>query len=150
MATNLFVIIRVLVGCMFVVSGFEKLIGSYQNFLYVVQGYELFPPLLENAAAHVMPWAELFLGAFLLLGLWLKWALRVAAIVMGMFIFVVAQAILRGLSIIECGCFGDFISVPLHVVLIFDTIMLFVIDFLMRKEERTSVLSLDRYFENEG
>ena len=145
MATNLFVIVRVLVGCMFVVSGFEKLISPYQNFLYVVQGYELFPSFLENVAAHIMPWIEFLLGVFLLLGLWLKWVLRAVLVLMAMFIIVVAQALIRNLSLIECGCFGDFISVPLHVTLIFDIIMLFVINLLVRKEERTGVFSLDCY-----
>ena len=150
MAINVFVILRILIGVMFIVSGFEKLISPYQNFLYVVQGYELFPAFLENVAAYVMPWVGLFLGAFLLLSLWVKWALRAALVLTGMFIFIVAQAIIRGLPIIECGCFGDFISVPLYGVLIFDAGIFFVIDSLMRKEGRTSVFSLDRYLENEG
>lgn len=148
MAINVFVIARVLIGAIFVVSGFEKLIGPYQNFLYVVQGYELFPPLLENIAAHVVPWIEFFLGVFLLLGLWLKWVLRAVLVLIAVFVFVVAQALMRNLSLIECGCFGDFLTVPLYVILVFDAVMLFVVDFLMRKEERTIVFSLDRYFSN--
>lgn len=127
------------------VSGFEKLIGPYQNFLYVVQGYELFPSFFENIVAHVMPWAEFLLGVFLLFGLWLRWGLRVALILSAMFVVIVAQALIRNLAIIECGCFGDFISVPLHVIFMFDITMLFVISFLVWKEDRTSVFSLDIY-----
>jgi uncharacterized membrane protein YphA (DoxX/SURF4 family) len=146
MAINIFVILRVLIGVMYVVSGFEKLISPYQNFLYVIQGYELFPSLLENLAAHVVPWIELFLGVFLVLGLRLKQALWAVLTLTAMFIVIVAQALLRKLSLVECGCFGDFISLPLYVILILDMAVLFVVNLLMRKEDRTSVLSLDSYF----
>ncbi|MBN1870475.1 MAG: DoxX family membrane protein [Candidatus Omnitrophica bacterium] len=148
MVINLFVIVRVIIGGVFVFSGFEKLISPYQNFLYVVQGYEMFPSWLENMAAHIMPWCEFFLGVFLLLGLWLRWVLRAVFIITFMFVLIVAQAIIRNLPIAECGCFGGLISIPLPAILSFDTIMLFVVNSLMGKEERTRILSLDLYLSN--
>lgn len=149
MGFNIFVIIRILIGCIFVVSGFEKLISPHQNFLYVVQEYALFGSFLENIIAYVAPWIEFLLGIFLLLGLWLKWTLRGVLIMTAMFIVIVAQAIVRDLPIVECGCFGDFISFPLYGILIFDSVMLIMIDFLIAKEKRTIVFSLDRYFGDE-
>ncbi|HQP10846.1 MAG TPA: hypothetical protein PKV41_05625, partial [Candidatus Omnitrophota bacterium] len=62
------------------------------------------------------------------------------------FLFIVGQAIVRGLPITSCGCFGDFITVPLYVIFLFDSLMLFVINFLMRQPTRAGVFSLDRYF----
>lgn len=146
MAINFYIIARMLIGIMFIVSGFEKLISPYQNFLYVIEGYDLFPSFLEMMAAHAMPWVEFFLGIFLFLGLWLKWVLRAVLAVMLMFIVIVAQAIIRNLPIGECGCFGDFISLPLSVILLFDAAVFLVTGLLIEKEEKASLLSLDRYF----
>lgn len=146
MAINIFVVIRVLTGCLFVISGFEKLIGPYQNFLYVVQNYEFLPIVLEEIVARILPWGELFLGVFLVFGLWLKWALRSTLILFLMFVCIVGQALLRKLPIDECGCFGSLISLPLVAVLMFDSMMLLLTGLLMKKEERAGLFSLDRYF----
>lgn len=146
MATSILVIVRVVLGVFFIVSGFEKLIGPYQNFLYIVQSYEIFGTFLENIAARLVPWIELFFGIFLVVGLWVKWILRGLLILIALFIGIVAQALIRNLPIIECGCFGSLISLPLHGTLILDCILLFLTGLLLAKEVLTSAFSLDRYF----
>jgi len=108
------------IGGIFVVSGFEKFIGPYQNFLYVIQNYSFLPLPLAEIVARLLPLAEFLLGIFLVLGLWSKWALRAVATLLLIFMAVVIQALVRNLPIDECGCFGGLISVPLPVVLTFD------------------------------
>ena len=127
------------------VSGFEKLIGPYQNFLYVVQSYELFPTWLEDLTARFLPWAELFLGIFLFSGLWLKWVSRAVLVLFGMFIAVAGQAFIRGLPIDECGCFGQFISLPLSSVLVLDSTCFVFLVLLMKNTDKGSIWGLDRY-----
>ena len=146
MAIKMFAVIRILIGCLFVVSGFEKLVGHYQNFLYVVQSYEFLPTLMEGAVARGLPWIEFFLGIFLITGLWLKWTLRSTLILFLMFILIVGQALLRGLPIDECGCFGSLISLPLAGVMIFDSTMLLMTGLLIKQEKHSSFFSLDQYF----
>jgi len=146
MATKILVAIRILIGCLFVVSGFEKLIGPYQNFLYVVQSYEFCPTIFEDIVARVLPWIELILGVFLITGLWLKWTLRSVLILFAMFICIVGQALLRGLPIDECGCFGSLISLPLAGVLVFDSIMFFITGLLMTQDKLVSSFSLDQHY----
>jgi len=146
MAIKIFVVIRILIGFIFVVSGFEKLIGPYQNFMYVVQSYEFLPTVLEEVVARILPWGEFFLGVFLVFGLWLKWTLRSTLILIGMFILIVGQALLRKLPIDECGCFGGLISLPLYGVLIFDCTLLLLTSLLLKYKNRTNILSLDGYF----
>ena len=141
-----FVIGRILIGCLFIVSGFEKLIGPYQNFLYVVQSYEFLPTLLEEMVARTLPWIELFLGVFLVVGLWLKWALRSIGMVIFLFILIVGQALLRKLPIDECGCFGGLISLPLYAVLIFDSMLFLLTGVLLKREKCINIFSLDQYF----
>lgn len=145
MAANWLVIVRVLCGILFIVSGFEKLIVPYQNFLYVVQSYECLTIPLEEAVARVMPWIELFVGVFMVLGLWLKVTLRVQAAMITSFLVVVGQAMARGLPITECGCFGELISLPLYAIFCFDATLLGLTLLMIKKDDRTRVFSLDRY-----
>jgi hypothetical protein len=63
-----------------------------------------------------------------------------------MFILIVGQALLRKLPIDECGCFGGLISLPLSVVLMFDSVQLLLTGLLIKQEKHTGCFSLDRYF----
>ncbi len=137
---------RVVIGSIFVVSGFEKLIGPYQNFLYVIQSYSFLPPLLAEVAARFLPWVEFFLGIFLVLGLWLKWTLRAIMVLLLMFMGVVVQALVRNLPIDECGCFGELVSFPLQVVLAFDTTVFVLAWVLSLRTEDATRCGLDRHF----
>ena len=143
---NFFFFIRVLIGILFIVSGMEKLVGPYQNFLYVIQSYKILPDILEEPVARLFPWLELLFGIFVFLGLWLRIALIGVATLLTAFIIIVGQAIGRQLPITECGCFGELITIPLPVICLFDSTMLLLTSFMYRNIERTSCLSLDDYF----
>lgn len=134
------------IGGIFIVSGFEKLIGPYQNFLYVIQGYSFLPLPLAEIAARFLPWVEFLLGVLLFLGLWLKWTFRGVRTLLLMFIAVVAQALIRHLPVDECGCFGGLVSLPLPVVLIFDTTVFIVLWFLSLRMPEAERCSMDGYF----
>ena len=71
----IYLVLRVLFGVFFMLVGGSKLFVPYQNFLYVIQSYQIFPPLIEELSARIVPWIEFFLGLFLVLGLWLKYVL---------------------------------------------------------------------------
>ncbi len=142
--SNLYFLVRMALGCLFIFSGFEKLISPYQNFLFIIESYAILPSWGEEIVARGWPWIEFFLGVFLALGLWLRWTL---VAVMGMlfsFVVVVAQALARHLPIDECGCFGD-ISFPLPVVLVFDIALALIVGFLYLHYEKTVFFSLDEY-----
>ena len=144
---NIFFLIRLFIGTIFLVSGIEKLITPYQNFLYVIQNYELLPDQLALITAKVLPWFELFVGVFLVLGFWMKQACIGASGLFIIFIAVVSQALIRNLPIVECGCFGELISLPLYVVLMMDMCLLFLTIWLMRHINKAKKFSLDVYFE---
>lgn len=134
------------IGCLFVVSGSEKLIGPYQNFLYVIQNYSFLSLPVAEIVARLLPWVEFLLGIFLVLGFWLKWTLRALMTLLFMFMVVVTQALIRNLPIDECGCFGGLISVPLPVVLAFDTTVFVFILFLSSRMQEAERCSMDRCF----
>ena len=133
-------------GLLFVVSGSEKLIGPYQNFLYVVQGYDLFPSSIEEVVAKVVPWIEFIIGLFLFLGLWTKASLIVTSLLFASFIGIVSQAILRKLDLSDCGCFGELISIPLPILMVMDTVLLILTIWAIKNVSKTEALGLDRYF----
>ena len=143
---NPVVLIRTFIGLIFVLSGTEKLLGPYQNFLYVIQGYDIVPAPWDEWAARFFPWIELMLGVFMILGLWTIWALRGLLVSTAVFLFVVGQAVWRNLPIEKCGCFGELVSIPLSTILLMDSVMWIYIAYLIIQIERTKRCSLDEYF----
>lgn len=120
---NAWTALRVAVGLIFVVSGFEKLIGPYQNFAYVIEQYRAVDAQQAAVIAQVLPWFELIAGAFFALGLWTTASGCVILGMFGIFLGAVGQALARHLPMDECGCFGDLISIPLPVVFGMDLVL---------------------------
>ncbi len=132
----------------FIVVSAEKLLTPYENLLFVIQGYDIFPPFLEDVAAISAPWFEFFLGVFLALGLWIKPVLWAFVAFICAFILLLAQAIIRQLPLKDCGCYGELLSLPLHVSIMIDVGLLLCVVWLMKHLSQTSSLSLDRFFES--
>jgi uncharacterized membrane protein YphA (DoxX/SURF4 family) len=63
------------------------------------------PRALVPAVAAALPWMEMVLAAFLILGLFVRFAGWASAGLMMVFLAALAQAKARGLAI-DCGCFG--------------------------------------------
>ncbi len=85
-------------------AGFEKStdpVGTQQS----VEGYDIFSPTWAQWIAQVIGPLEIAGGVVLLLGIFLRQAGKVSAVVLLLFIVGIAQAWARGLSI-DCGCFG--------------------------------------------
>lgn len=146
MFSKLFILLRIALGSIFIISGFEKLAGPYQNFLFVIQSYDLLPPVFEELTARIFPWFELFIGLFLFLGLWLTKALLGSLLMSLTFMSVVSQAIIRKLPLDECGCFGELVSFPLHVVLMIDISMCLCALLMLKFLKASQQCSLDAYF----
>ena len=143
----MYLILRIVIGSIFIVSGLGKLLSSYQNFLYVVQAYQLLPSWGEVLVAQIFPMVELITGLFVLLGLWTSWSLRGASVLFGAFVVVVGQALIRGLPIESCGCFGEWIHLKLQTIIIIDSAGLLLTLLLLRNISQTRKFSLDSYFD---
>ena len=140
-------LVRILIGLVFLIAGLEKLLSPYQNFLYVIQAYQVLPAAGENLTARVFPWVELFAGLFTVLGLWTPWSLKANLVLNSIFITVVGQALLRGLDIDQCGCFGSLAHISLQQVLVLDSVLLLSIVYLLCHLSKANQFSLDRLFE---
>lgn len=146
MKLNIFVLLRIAIGVLLCLSGFEKATQPYQNFLYVIQGYEVFPSIIEKAIAIVMPWAELLVGIFMIAGLWLNVSIRAAIVFFVGFILIISQALIRQIPLDNCGCFGEALHIDPHVMLVFDSVTLIVLCLMIRRFTQTQQLSLDHHF----
>ncbi len=136
-------IARWIIGSVFLFSGFQKAIVPYQNFLYNLQAYQLIPSGLDTIIAMVFPWVELFLGLFIVLGLWTAVALRIASVFNAVFIVVIGQALLRAIPLGNCGCFGESIHIPPAVMIIVDSVMLLISILMLKRFNQTQRFSLD-------
>ena len=96
-------IVGIAVGATFVYASLDK-IAHPDRFADVIHDYQMLPPILINAWALAMPWAEMTTGAALILGLWLRAGGLLATAMTVAFLVAIAQAEIRGLDI-ECGCF---------------------------------------------
>lgn len=143
----MWILLRIIIGSIFIFSGLGKLLSPYQNFLYVVQAYQLLPSGGEVLVARIFPWIELFVGLFVLLGLWTSWVLRAALVLFGILVVVVGQALIRGLPLESCGCFGEWLHLKPQTVIIMDSASLWVTSLLLRNISQTKKFSLDSYFD---
>jgi len=78
---------------------------SLSMFAMQVDSYQLLPPQLVSPAAHFLPLFELFLGLWLLTGVWLRYSSLVTTLLLSAFFAMMVHTYRMGLEI-NCGCFG--------------------------------------------
>jgi len=78
---------------------------SLSMFAMQVDSYQLLPPQLVSPAAHFLPLFELFLGLWLLTGVWLRYSSLITTLLLGAFFAMMVRTYRMGLEI-NCGCFG--------------------------------------------
>ncbi len=115
---------RIVIGVIFVYSGWSKLSRPSAYFQLAINLYEIVPTALTPMLAKTLPWFELVFGSFLLTGYWTKRAAAVLSVLTGCFQFLFVQAMIRNLPIVHCGCFGERISLTLLQSFTLDTVML--------------------------
>jgi uncharacterized membrane protein YphA (DoxX/SURF4 family) len=96
--------IRLAAATVWLVAGAAK-VADLTHFHAQVEQYRLLPHALEAPFAYALPFVELFVGAYLLVGLLTRAAGIAACVLMALFLIAQAQAWARGLSL-DCGCFG--------------------------------------------
>lgn len=97
-------IARVGLAAVWLVSGVLKVADPAQTVI-AVRAYQLLPEDLVSPVANALPFLEIGLGLFLLIGLGVRVAAVASALVLTVLIGVIASVWARGLSI-DCGCFG--------------------------------------------
>lgn len=115
---------------LFLLAAYNKLMppNGPQLFSASVQAFKLpLPDFMTRLATSATPWVELIAAVLLLRGVWSRAAATILALLLVLFIVLIAQALGRGLNV-ECGCFGKlspFCSGPLGACnLVQNTVML--------------------------
>lgn len=97
--------IRVGAAGIWIAAGAAK-VGDLEHFKTQVHAYDLLPGGLEAPFAYALPFVEIVVGLYLLVGLFIRPAAAVSVVLMALFVVAMAQAWARGLSL-DCGCFGN-------------------------------------------
>ena len=95
---------RLTLGGVIFAAGALKVTTPYKS-AAAMRAYELLPISIANFFGYVLPWFEVGLGALLILGVATRLSGFITGSLMIVFIFAIASAWARGLSI-DCGCFG--------------------------------------------
>ncbi len=97
---------RLVLGGVFLVAGATK-IPNPGALAASIRSYELpLPEWFVSLSAHALPYLEVMLGLYVLIGLFTRasaWATNALTL---LFLLALAQGALRGLEI-DCGCFGS-------------------------------------------
>ena len=131
-------IFRIVLGIIFVYASFEK-IRDPGAFASNIQNYQFLPYGLTNLMAIMLPWVELYVGACLILGVFVDGAALLSAGMMVMFIVAISQAVGRGLDI-DCGCFKQSGSTVGLDLLARDVVWLAISILVWRRDEKTMEL----------
>jgi len=96
-------VVRLILGGVFIYASVDKILHP-ASFAEAVYNYKILPDALINLTAIILPWLELLLGIFLVLGVWLPGAALLCNLLLVTFFVALVFNLARGLDI-HCGCF---------------------------------------------
>lgn len=95
--------VQIALGAIFVAAAIPH-IADPPGFAHMIYNYKILPSPLINISALVMPWVELLTGLALILGVWVRPARWLIAIMLVVFILAIGFNLIRD-NAIDCGCF---------------------------------------------
>jgi uncharacterized membrane protein YphA (DoxX/SURF4 family) len=106
----LVLVLRIAIGGVLAAAGALK-VGHANDFASTIAGFRILPQPLVGPLAVGLPYFELGLGVYLLVGLYTRVAAAIAFIEFAVFAAAVASVVIRGIPI-ACGCFGQADTAP--------------------------------------
>jgi uncharacterized membrane protein YphA (DoxX/SURF4 family) len=97
-------VVRLLLGGLLMTTGALK-VGHATELAQAIAGFRLLPPAVVGPLALALPYFELLLGAYLVVGLFTRAAAIAGTVVLGTYAGVIASAVVRHIPA-SCGCFG--------------------------------------------
>ena len=104
-------IVRLALGLLLVVAGILKAHDGPVATATSIAGYRILPPAIIAPFGVALPYAEIFLGAYLTVGFFTRVAAYVASAQFGLFSVAVASLVVRNIPT-DCGCLGSSIPTP--------------------------------------
>jgi uncharacterized membrane protein YphA (DoxX/SURF4 family) len=99
------VLLRVLLGGIFIYAGYVKLVEPWQLFAAGIADYEVVPLWAAKFLAHTLPWFEVLVGLMLVVGRWMRVSSVSISLLLLVFFSLMVRAFVGGKEI-NCGCFG--------------------------------------------
>jgi putative oxidoreductase len=98
------ILVRLILGIIFIAAGIPKILDP-SSFAMIVYSYQLLPDIFINFFALVLPWLEVIVGGFLILGIWLPGTVVLYNLLMLSFMSALVVNTFRGLDV-QSGCFS--------------------------------------------
>jgi uncharacterized membrane protein YphA (DoxX/SURF4 family) len=138
-----YLIARLLIGGTLVFSSTVKF-PMHTEFVNLVNAYHLIPVWMATIYATALPWAELLIGVYLLLGILIRPTGIIAGLMSLSWAIANISAITRGDE--TClHCFGQVIDLPVGAALPIDLVMIGVAIYLIIAA-RNNTISFDGWF----
>lgn len=102
---------RLVLAIVFLTAAVSKIVAP-QAFAANIAAYQMIPTGLVQPMALGLPWLELVIAVYLLIGLFLRWTAAVTGALLVVFLIAMGSAMARGLSL-DCGCFGSVVGTAL-------------------------------------
>ena len=96
--------VRIILGVIFIYASYDKILHP-KAFAEVVYNYQILPDGLINVTAIFLPWLEILMGVFLIVGFWMPGAVIWCNILLVVYIGALCFNLARGLDV-NCGCFS--------------------------------------------
>lgn len=96
-------VLRLVIGGIFIYASWDKIIQP-DRLAEIIIGYQILPFALVNISAIWLPYLELLIGIFVILGIWLR---ACSLLLIGLFILYIGAilfALVRNIPLV-CGCF---------------------------------------------
>ncbi len=133
-------VLRVALGALFIISSFAKL-QHPDLFVDAVQNYHMLPAGLADLFGTVLPWAELFVGWCLVLGIFPTFASAICVLMTLSFMVGNISSFFRDVGE-ACGCLGNLVNMSHTTSLIVDIVMLCVAGLLIYQRRRAGVVGI--------
>jgi len=137
-------LLRLLVGGIFVVSSISKF-PLHSKFVEVVQSYQLLPDPMATAYALALPWIELLIGSYLVLGILIKPSTVVTILLSISFLVANISAIVRGEYYCP-DCFGELFPLTVSQAISIDILIIIAAVILFLINGNRELLGFDSWF----
>ncbi len=123
-------VFRLVVGGVFIWAGLLKILGPLE-FAQDIANYRVFSRDISFVIAIVLPWIEILCGVLVILGIFRTTSSLVLSGLLVAFLVLITATILRRIDV-ECGCFGslgrrvDFLLLLTDSILLYLTLNIFV------------------------
>ena len=140
MAIGILTVLRVALGALFIISSYAKL-QHPDLFVDAVQNYHMLPVALADLFGTVLPWAELFVGWCLVLGIFPTFASAICVLMTLTFVVGNVSSFFRDVGE-ACSCLGDLVNMSHTTSLLVDIVMLSVAGLLIYQRRRAGVVGV--------